>query len=222
MQGDGKGAEAGQQGQIRRGRFITVEGVEGVGKSTNLSFLAEELRQAGHPVLETREPGGTPIGERIRELLLQPGQGVPPMTELLLMFAARAAHVDEVIRPALAAGRWVVCDRFTDASLAYQGGGRGLPRELILSLHEMATGGLAPDLTLLLDAPPDVADARQAARGGKDRFEREARPFFQRVRDTYRELAAREPGRIRIIDASRPLGEVRQQIRRVLAELLLP
>lgn len=207
-----------QKAAVRRGRFITVEGIEGVGKSTNLRFVAEELRRAGHAVLETREPGGTPTGEHIRELLLNPGQEIPATTELLLMFAARTAHLDTVIRPALAAGRDVVCDRFTDASLAYQGGGRGLPVETILALDQLTTGGLRPDLTLLLDAPLKVADARQAGRGGRDRFEQEPEPFFVRVRDAYRDLAAREPARIRVVDAGLPLDQVQAQIRGILAE----
>lgn len=206
-----------QEARVHPGRFITVEGVEGVGKSTNLRFVADELRRAGHAVLVTREPGGTPVGEQIRELLLRPGQEVPAMTELLLMFAARTAHLDAVIRPALAAGQYVVCDRFTDASLAYQGGGRCLPAETILALDRFTTGGLRPDLTLLLDAPLEVADARRAGRGGGDRFEQEPEPFFVRVRNAYRDLAAGEPARIRVVDAGLPLDQVQAQIREILA-----
>jgi len=202
-----------------RGRFITVEGIEGVGKSTNLGFVANELRRAGHAVVETREPGGTGLGERIRELLLSPESRIAPLTELLLMFAARAAHIEEVIRPALNGGKWVVCDRFTDASHAYQGGGRGLPPETIDTLATVVQGGLRPDLTLLLDAPLTISAERQAGRGTRDRFEQESTEFFQRVRQAYLDLATREPARIRLINASRPLAEVQDDIRRALADL---
>jgi dTMP kinase len=198
------------------GRFITVEGIEGVGKSTNLAFIAEELRRAGHAVLLTREPGGTPLGEGIRELLLQPEGHIVPMAELLLMFAARAAHIETVILPALQSGCWVVCDRFTDASYAYQGGGRGIPHAAIETLDRLVTGGLRADLTLLLDVPLEVSASRQASRTGHDRFEREASPFFHRVRASYLALAIAEPERIRLIDAARPLSEVQVDISRAL------
>lgn len=203
------------------GRLVTVEGIEGVGKSTNLAFVAAELRQAGHEVLLTREPGGTPLGEGIRELLLQPEGQVVPMAELLLMFAARAAHIETVILPALQSGRWVVCDRFTDASYAYQGGGRGIPRATIETLDRLVTGGLRADLTLLLDVSLEVSASRQASRTGRDRFEREASPFFNRVRASYLELAKAEPARICLIDAARPLPEVQADIRRALQAILL-
>jgi dTMP kinase len=203
------------------GRLITVEGIEGVGKSTNLAFVARELQGAGHEVLLTREPGGTPLGERIRELLLQPGGEVMPMAELLLMFAARAAHLETVIRPALQSGRWVVCDRFTDASHAYQGGGRGIPRETIDALDQLVTGGLRPDLSLLLDVPLEVSAARQSGRSSPDRFEREGDPFFTRVRARYLELAKAEPRRIHVINAARSLPEVQADIGRALQESLL-
>jgi len=202
-----------------RGRFITVEGIEGVGKSTNLSFVANELRRAGHAVVESREPGGTPLGERIRELLLSPETRIAPLTELLLMFAARAAHLDEVVRPALGSGKWVVCDRFTDASYAYQGGGRGLPAGTIDALATLVQRDLRPDLTLLLDAPLKVTEERQAGRGHRDRFEQESAEFFGRVRKVYLDIAARDPGRVRLIDAARSLGEVQEDIRRALGEL---
>lgn len=201
------------------GRFITVEGIEGAGKSTNLGFVANELRRAGHVVIETREPGGTGLGERIREILLGSDFRVTPLAELLLMFAARAAHVDEVIRPALDSGKWVVCDRFTDASHAYQGGGRGLSADTIRSLARIVQGELHPDLTLLLDVPLAISAGRQAGRVKQDRFEQESGEFFRRVRQAYLELAAREPGRIRLIDAARPLGEVQEDIRQALAAL---
>jgi dTMP kinase len=202
-----------------RGRFITVEGIEGVGKSTNLGFVASELRRAGRAVLETREPGGTALGERIRELLLSPDSRIEPLTELLLMFAARAAHIDEVIRPALSSGQWVVCDRFTDASHAYQGGGRGLPAGIIDTLAGIVQGDLSPDLTLLLDAPLAVSAERQSGRGMRDRFEQESGEFYARVRQAYLDRAARDPGRIRLINAARPLGEVQDDIRQALVAL---
>jgi dTMP kinase len=203
-----------------RGCFITVEGIEGVGKSTNVGFVAGELRRAGHTVVETREPGGTSLGERVRELLLAPGNRIAPLTELLLIFAARAAHIDEVIRPALNSGRWVVCDRFTDASRAYQGGGRGLSADTIDALAAVVQGDLQPDLTLLLDAPLDVSARRQAGRGQRDRFERESGAFFERVRQAYLDLAAREPARIRLIDAGQPLAAVQEDIRLALRDLV--
>jgi dTMP kinase len=202
-----------------RGRFITVEGIEGVGKSTNLGFVANELRRAGHAVVETREPGGTGLGERIRELLLSPESRIEPLTELLLIFAARAAHLDEIIRPALSSGKWVVCDRFTDASHAYQGGGRGLASDAIETLARLVQGEVHPDLTLLLDAPLAISAERQAGRGRRDRFEQESAEFYHRVRKAYLDLAAREPGRIRLINAARPLREVQEDIRQALAEL---
>lgn len=202
-----------------RGRFVTVEGIEGVGKSTNLGFVANELRRAGHAVVETREPGGTTLGERIRDLLLSADSRIGPLAELLLVFAARAAHIEEVISPALSSGKWVVCDRFTDATRAYQGGGRGLPAEAIDALARVVQGELRPDLTLLLDAPLAISTERQAGRGSRDRFEQESADFFRRVRQAYLELAAREPGRIRVINAARPLGEVQDDIRRALESL---
>jgi len=206
-------------GSKARGRFVTVEGIEGVGKSTNLGYVANELRRAGHAVVETREPGGTGLGERIRELLLSPESRIEPLTELLLMFAARAAHIDEVIRPALNSGKWVVCDRFTDASHAYQGGGRGLPADCIDTLARMVQGDVHPDLTLLLDAPLAISAERQAGRGKRDRFEQESAEFYRRVRQAYLDLAAREPGRVRLINAARPLPEVQEDIRQALASL---
>lgn len=202
-----------------RGRFISIEGIEGVGKSTNLGYVANELRRAGRTVLETREPGGTVLGERIRELLLSPESHIEPLSELLLMFAARAAHVDQVIRPALASGRWVVCDRFTDASYAYQGGGRGLPAHIIDTLARIVQGDLHPDLTLVLDAPLAISAERQAGRGQQDRFERESVDFYERVRSVYLEIGRREPRRIRMINAARPLCDVQNDIRLALGEL---
>lgn len=203
------------------GLFITLEGPEGAGKTTNRAFLAERLRAAGREVLLTREPGGTPLAERIRELLLTPSdEAMCSDTELLLMFAARAQHLDQVIRPALAAGKTVLCDRFTDATYAYQGGGRGLGEERIAVLENFVQGALRPDLTLVFDLPVEVGLARAAARGQLDRFEREGRAFFEAVRQAYLRRAARSPERYRVIDASQALPRVQQQLERLLPELL--
>jgi dTMP kinase len=190
---------------VARGRFITLEGVEGSGKSTLARALADWLRAQGHVVHLTREPGGTPLAERIRCVVLDRGtEPMPAAAELLLMFAARAAHVENLIRPALARGDWVLCDRFTDATVAYQGSGRGVDREQIRQLSAMAHPGLTPDLTLLLDLPPTEGLRRARGRGdGGDRFEDEAIAFFERVRRGYLALAAEEPGRFHLIDATR-------------------
>lgn len=197
----------------RRGRFITLEGGEGVGKSTNLLFVAGLLDAAGVEVQLTREPGGTPLAERVRELLVAPsGETIPPMAELLLIFAARALHIEGCIRPALAAGRWVLCDRFTDASYAYQGAGRGLGDTPVRWLETQVQAELRPDLTLLLDADPAVGLARAGARGAADRFEQERLEFFTRVRTGYLARAAAEPARFRIVDASLPLQQVQIDI----------
>jgi len=191
------------------GRLITLEGGEGAGKSTLLSGLREHLEAAGLRVLCTREPGGTATGERIRALVLDPAQGaMAAETELLLMFAARAQLVREVLRPALAAGQWVLCDRFTDASYAYQGGGRGVDPARIAELEALATQGLKPDLTLLLDLPVHHGRARANGRGAVDRIETEDDGFFQRVRGAYLARARAEPARFRVIDASAPPAEV--------------
>lgn len=202
-------------------RFITLEGGEGVGKSTNIAFIREFLQQQGREVLVTREPGGTAIAEKIRLLLLEKKQ--EPLTmqaELLLMFAARAQHIERVIRPALAAGKWVVCDRFTDASYAYQGGGRNAPMQDIAWLEQFVQGDFRPDLTLLLDAPVATGMHRIKRRGALDRFESEQLQFFQKVRQAYLLRAEQEPQRIRIIDAGRELTEVQQQIQVVLEGLV--
>ncbi len=204
-----------------RGLFITVEGGEGVGKSTNMAFLESQLRESGVDLLVTREPGGTGLGEGVRELLLQPREeGVAPAAELLLIFAARAQHIEQVIEPALAEGRWVLCDRFTDATYAYQGGGRQLPVPMIRKLEQLVQGDLRPDYTLLLDCPVDVGMSRATARGELDRFELEQVEFFERVRSTYLQLATEGGGRYRIIDAALPLPEVEQQLNQVCEELL--
>ena len=195
-----------------RGVFVSLEGIEGVGKSTNLAFTAEAARRAGYDVVTTREPGGTELGERIREWVLHGGHdGLSAEVEVLLMFAARARHLDAVIGPALAAGRCVVCDRFTDATFAYQGAGRGTSRALLETLRTHVQKGLEPDLTLLLDAPLDVGASRIGSRE-PDHFEREQRPFFERVRAGYLTLAAENPQRIKIVDAALPLPQVQRQI----------
>jgi dTMP kinase len=202
-----------------RGVFITVEGGEGAGKTTCIDCIREVLAEHG-PVL-TREPGGTPLGEAVRELLLSKDYaGMSTDAELLLMFAARAEHIAQVIRPALDAGKWVICDRFTDATYAYQGGGRGANAGRIALLEDWVQGPLRPDLTLLLDIGVEQGLARAAGRGEPDRFESEKAAFFERVRAVYRERAAADPQRIRLIDASRPLPEVQSQIRNELARAL--
>lgn len=203
-----------------RGWFITLEGVEGAGKSTQVERLARALADRGYEVLATREPGGTTLGAGIRQLVLGGGQRPVPMAELFLMLADRAQHVAEVIRPALAAGRVVIGDRFADATRAYQGGGRGLDRELIEQANAAATGGLEPDLTLYLDLPAETGRARQRARGAADRLEAEEPEFHARVRESYRRQVANAPDRIRIIDAAADADTVHESIlRQVLAAL---
>jgi len=195
------------------GLFITLEGPEGAGKSTNREYLAARLREQGVDVVMTREPGGTPLAERIRELLLAPSEERMAVdTELLLMFAARAQHLAEVIRPALARGAVVLCDRFTDATYAYQGGGRGLPVERIAILENFVQGELRPDLTLVFDLPVEVGLARAAARGRLDRFEQEGQAFFEAVRQAYLQRAGQQPQRYRLLDAAQPLSAVQQAI----------
>lgn len=203
------------------GLFITLEGPEGAGKSTNRDYLAALLREHGVDVVLTREPGGTPLAERIRELLLAPAD--EPMasdTELLLVFAARAQHLQQVVRPALARGAVVLCDRFTDATYAYQGGGRGVPTERIELLEYFVQGALRPDLTLVFDLPVEVGLARAAARGRLDRFEQERLEFFEAVRSTYLQRAAQSPERYRVLDAAQPLDAVQQRIAGLLPQLL--
>ncbi|MDO3384019.1 dTMP kinase [Gilvimarinus algae] len=205
---------------VERGKFITIEGTEGVGKSTNLAFVRDVLASWGVDLLLTREPGGTPLAEEIRELLLSPREEpVSASAELLLVFAARAQHLERVIEPALARGDWVLCDRFTDATYAYQGGGRGLDRSLIESLEQQVQGELRPDLTIVLDIEPELGLARAAERGDLDRFEREDIAFFNRVRAAYGERAKRAPERYIIVDAGQPLDEVQRELRRQLEAL---
>jgi dTMP kinase len=203
------------------GRFITLEGGEGAGKSSALAVCREHLALRGVEVVLTREPGGSPIAERIRDVMLDPANtGLNARTELLLAFAARAQHVRDTIRPALSRGTWVLSDRFTDSSYAYQGGGRGLPIPIIEALEEFVVGSTRPDLTLLLDLPVAVGMARLSERGPADRIESENMAFFDRVRDVFRARAAAEPGRFRVIDAGKPMPEVACSIRLALDDFI--
>jgi dTMP kinase len=196
-----------------------MEGGEGAGKSTMMSRVADWLENAGHRVIRTREPGGTDLAEKLREILLdRDNNSLSGRAELLLMFAARAQHLEELIRPALARGDWVLCDRFTDATWAYQGGGRGLPRDEIETLEKLVHGDLQPDLTLLLDLPVEQGLKRAARRSQADRFEQESARFFEQVRDAYLERAAAAPERFAVIDASSNMTEVWSQIDSVLRE----
>ena len=205
----------------KRGKFITLEGTEGVGKSTQLEFIAEFLRQQGKIVVTTREPGGTAAAEMIREILLQSEPGtLSDRCELLLMFAARASHLDELILPALERGEWVVCDRFTDATYAYQGGGRGLSDAAISELDTWVTGSLVPDLTILLDASLEITAERRRNRGLTDRFEKERADFFTRVRAKYHEIASRNPGRVKSVDAADPIDVVQRNLAKILANFI--
>lgn len=197
-------------------RFLTLEGIEGVGKSTQVARLSAALGAKGIQHVVTREPGGTPLAESVRNVVLTAGdEPLPPMAELLLMFAARAVHLANLVEPNLRAGRWVICDRFTDATYAYQGGGRGLQTDHIRELERMAQGALRPDLTILLDAPVDKALERARSRNAgsiEDRFERERNEFFERVRQAYLARAAAEPGRIAVLDATLPADAVTARI----------
>jgi dTMP kinase len=203
------------------GRFITLEGIDGAGKSTHAALIAEALRSRGAVVVATREPGGTPLGEALRDLVLR--EAMTHDTETLLLFAARREHVERVIRPALARGDTVLCDRFTDATYAYQGGGHGVSREWIRALAREVHGDCNPELTFLFDVSPEVSVerlARGVAKGrALDKFERQAGGFFERVRAAYLERARAEPARFRVIDASRPIEDVRAHVAEVLATL---
>lgn len=205
---------------MNRGLFITLEGGDGAGKTTSLAFVRTFLEQAGKEVIVTREPGGTPLGEKIRTLLLQGRDDMHADTELLLMFAARAEHLARVVLPALAAGAYVVCDRFTDATYAYQGGGRGVSAKRISALEDWVQHGLRPDLSLLLDIPIDKGLKRAGQRSAPDRFERETLDFFERVRMSYLAIAAKEPQRVKVIDAGRDIPDVERQLRSVLETLV--
>ncbi len=204
------------------GKFIVLEGVEGAGKSTNLAFIRDWLIDRGRAVLTTREPGGTPIGEQIRAILLNPDNGGMCVdTEALLMFAARAQHVAERIKPALERGQWVISDRFVDASYAYQGVARGMPFQRLDALADWTLGDFRADMTFIFDLPPEVGMARVMARGeGRDRFEQEDLAFFERVRQAYLDRAAQAPERYAVIDAAQPLAAVRRQIEQVLERML--
>lgn len=207
---------------VTRGQFITVEGVEGAGKSTQLHFIESYLRQAGKSLVVTREPGGTPLGEEIREILLQPREdGMAGNTELLLMFAARAEHLAQKILPALDAGQWVLCDRFTDATYAYQGGGRGLNKSLILDLENLIQGDHRPDMTIYLDLPVETGLKRARERGELDRFEREDLQFFESVRQAYLDRSRQLTNIYRVIDAGQTIDEVEHQVKQALDAFLL-
>lgn len=206
---------------VTKGKFVTVEGGEGAGKSSNLAFIRDLLEQSGLEVVFTREPGGTALGEDIRDLLLgHKHTGMARDTELMLMFAARAEHLARIILPALNAGKWVLCDRFTDASYAYQGGGRGIDMSRIRALEEWVQQGLKPDLTLLLDLPIETGLDRAGQRSEPDRFEVEQHAFFERVRSTYLEIANRDNQRVHIIDAAVPLVQVQEQIRAIMNQFI--
>jgi len=205
----------------QRGLFITVEGGEGVGKTTNLKTLEQWMQAQGIHYVLSREPGGTPLAEDIRQLLLDKREeSVSATAELLLVFAARAQHLQQVIEPALSAGKWVLCDRFTDATYAYQGAGRGLPATGIAQLETLVQGELRPDLTLLLDAPVEVGMARAGQRGELDRFEQQQADFFEQVRQCYLSRAGAEPGRFRVIDTDRPLEQVASELEAVMSLFL--
>ncbi len=204
-----------------RGQFITLEGVEGVGKSTNIAFIESLLTARGIPYIKTREPGGTPLAESIRELLLQQrDEPFDSTAELLLIFAARSQHLQQTIIPALNAGTWVLSDRFTDATYAYQGGGRQLSMKTIAALETMVQGSLRPDLSIILDLPVEIGLQRAAARSDKDRFESERVEFFQRVRSTYLERATQHPENYAVIDASVALEDVQQSIQVALIKFI--
>jgi len=199
-------------------KFLTLEGVDGAGKSTHIEFIADAVRTKGAHVIVTREPGGTELAEKLREAILE--RPMSPIVETLLIFAARSDHVERVIKPALASGQWVICDRFTDATAAYQGAGKGVSMDLIARLAEAAHPGLQPSRTLIFDCPYDVAAARLAKAGRTlDRFEREDRAFFERVRAAYLAITKREPQRVRLIDASVSAAQVREQIKAALEGL---
>lgn len=205
-----------------QGKFITIEGGEGVGKTTNITYVKAWLEQHGIDYIATREPGGTPVAEKIRKLLLDHHEeNIDPMAELLLIFAARAQHLNRVIRPALERGQWVLCDRFTDATYAYQGGGRELGLEKVAVLEDFVQGALRPNLTLILDVEPKIGLKRATRRGELDRFESEKMVFFEKIRATYLALAARDPARYAVVDASQPLDVVQRAISRAFDEKLL-
>ncbi len=204
-----------------RGKFITIEGQDGAGKSTNLAVIEDALKSAGKELVVTREPGGTAFGEQVREIILASNdQQFGDMAELLLIFAARAQHITEVIEPALAAGKWVLCDRFTDATFAYQGGGRGIDKSAISSLEQLVQKGLQPDLTVLLDLPVEIGESRAGQRSAPDRFERQQQDFKSKVRASYLQRAQAQPDRFSVVDASQTIDVVKSNIRDVMANYL--
>jgi len=205
--------------QNTKGRFITLEGIDGAGKSTHLSWIAEQLRVRCPEVVVTREPGGTPLGEKLREVLLQ--QTMHPETETLIMFAARREHLDKVILPALTRGAWVIADRFSDATFAYQGGGRGVSPDKLEVLERWIQQGLQPDLTLLFDVPVAIGKKRLSGNARFDRFEREQEVFFENVRSAYLERAARYPRRFRVIDATQSIEQVKKQLQQIITSFCL-
>ncbi|WP_295626630.1 dTMP kinase [uncultured Nitrosomonas sp.] len=205
---------------MKQGKFITLEGIDGAGKSTQLAWIVELLQRVGRPVVMTREPGGTALGEQLRALLLDKAITMHAETEVLLMFAARREHLDKVILPALAQDQWVISDRFTDASFAYQSGGRGLDSDKLAILEQWVQGGLQPDLTLFFDVPVEVGQERVNQIKNRDRFEQEQADFFQRVRVAYLDRAKQFPGRIRIIDSSQSLAQVKAAVEQTLQPLL--
>ena len=202
---------------MAHGKFITLEGIDGAGKSTHLAFIAERLRGLGHPVIVTREPGGTPLGEMLRDLVLS--QKMHVETETLIMFASRREHIDKVIVPALEKGIWVLSDRFTDATFAYQGGGRGIARERLQALENWVQSGLQPDLTLLFDVPLEISRERLSHSVSLDRFEQEKQDFFARVRQAYLDRAAEYRQRIRVINSSRSIAEIQAELAPLLEKL---
>ena len=201
-----------------RGKFITIEGQDGAGKSTNVSAMQEYLSSNSIDFIHTREPGGTELGEKLRELLLNSSEPIADKSELLMMFAARAQHIESVIEPALSSGTWVLCDRFTDASYAYQGAGRGISFDDIALLESYVQQGLTPDLTLVLDLPVQLSEQRAGQRSAPDRFEQQQQDFKQKVRDCYLQRAQDEPTRMKVIDAAKPLDDVKASVINVLSE----
>lgn len=204
--------------QIRRGKFLTIEGQDGAGKSTNINVIEAFLKQQGIDYIKSREPGGTPFGETLREVLLNSNdEKIGDAAELLVIFAARAQHIEQVIEPALAKGQWVLCDRFTDATYAYQGFGRGLDLSLIKQLESNIQKSLRPDLTILLDLPVEVGETRAGQRSSPDRFEQQKQAFKQKVRDGYIQLASEKPERIKVVDAARDIPAVARSIQSILS-----
>ncbi len=205
---------------MKPGKFITLEGIDGAGKSTQLAWIVQLLQQAGCATVVTREPGGTPVGEQLRALLLDKASNMHPETEALLMFAARREHLDKVILPALSRGQWVISDRFSDASFAYQGGGRGLDTQKLAILEQWTQGSVQPNLTLYFDVPVELGQQRVSLIKNADRFEQEQNDFFQRVRAAYLDRAQQFPQRIKIIDSSLPLNAVKAAVAQILQKIL--